>query len=90
MEESDVPPTREQETSLPRETVSPSPKPAIATSADPTDSSMTTMLLSTHQIAIQPLDPSSMIDYCEEMKAIAARLKSRNMKKRSNSAAGEE
>jgi hypothetical protein len=40
------------------------------------------MLLSTHRIAIQPLDPTCVINSCEEMNAIAARLKSRNKKKR--------
>lgn len=88
MEESDAFPAREQET-LPRETVSPPPKPANATSADPTESS-TTLLLATHSIALQPLDPKCVIDSCEQMNALAARLKCKNKMKRSISAAEEE
>lgn len=88
-EEHDLPATREQDT-LPHGTVSPPPKPAIATAADPVETSTTTALLSKRNIAIQPLNSSSIIDACEEMNAIAARLKSRNTKKRSISTAEEE
>jgi hypothetical protein len=67
---------------LPPETLPPPSKPAITLSAEATAESATTMLLSTHQIAVQPLDPKCVINSCEQMNAIAARLTSSKKKKR--------